>query len=146
MVYVYIWLGIFALSVILEFVTLDLVSIWIALGSLLAMILALCGVPLIYQIVCAGVVSVGCILGLRKFCLKYLNKSKSKTNLDMAVGVKTKLLKSIGQDDKGEIKFNGVIWNAMTADDEEIEQGEMVEILRVEGNKMVVTRAKVDKK
>ena len=64
----------------------------------------------------------------------------------MAVGVKTKLLKSIGQDDKGEIKFNGVIWNAMTTDDEEIEQGTLVEILRVEGNKMVVTRAKVDKK
>lgn len=142
MVEVYVWLGILAISVILEFLTLDLVSIWVALGSLIAMILALCGVQLIYQIISAGVVSIACILCLRRFCLKFLNKDKSKTNLDMAVGVRTKLLKSIGLDDRGEIKYNGIIWTAMTDDDEEIEQGELVEIVKVNGNKMVVKKVK----
>ena len=47
MTWVYIWLGVVALSIIIEFVTADLVSVWFIFGGLVAMILALFDVQLI---------------------------------------------------------------------------------------------------
>ena len=77
MTWVYIWLGVLALSLILEFVTLELVSIWVCVGSFVSMILALIGVGVEIQLVVAVVISVGCILGLRKFALKFLNRNNA---------------------------------------------------------------------
>ena len=77
MMWVYIWLGIVAVTMILEFITMDLVCIWIALGALVAMVLAGCGVGFEIQIVIAIIISVACILGLRKITLKFLEISSS---------------------------------------------------------------------
>ena len=51
MTWVYIWLGVVALSIIIEFVTADLVSVWFIFGGLVAMILALFDMQLIWQLV-----------------------------------------------------------------------------------------------
>ena len=75
MTWVYVWLGVVVISLILEFVTFELVSIWVSLGSLVAMILAFCGVRYEIQIIVAVVISIVCILSLRKVALKFLTKN-----------------------------------------------------------------------
>ena len=142
----YVWLGLVVVTIIIEFLTLELVSIWVSLGSLVGLILELCGVPLEWQIVVAVVVTIVCILGLRRFCVKFLLKSKEKTNMDIYIGAKEKLVTKIDGDGLGSIRINGVTWSAKSENGESIKEGSLVEILRLEGNRFVVRRARIDKK
>ena len=138
--WVYIWLGIVAVTMILEFITMDLVCIWISLGALVAMILAACSVGFEIQIAVAIVISIACILGLRKVTLKFLLKNKEQTNLDLIIGVKTKLLTPITKDEMGSLKHNGITYSAITENGEEIAENEYVEIIKIEGNKFIVKK------
>ncbi len=142
----YVWLGLVVVTIIIEFLTLELVSIWVSLGSLVGLILELCGVPLEWQIVVAVVVTIVCILGLRRFCVKFLLKSKEKTNMDIYIGAKEKLVTKIDGGGLGSICINGVTWSAKSENGESIKEGSLVEILRLEGNRFVVRRARIDKK
>ncbi len=141
MMWLYIWLGVVAVTMIIEFITMELVSIWLSIGALIAMILAACGVGYEIQIIVMIVVSISCILGLRKVTLKFLNKNKDKTNVDMLIGNKTKLLSDITEDDAGSVKVNGVVWSAITENQEPIEKDNYVVIEKVVGNKLVVKKA-----
>lgn len=140
MMWLYIWLGVVAVTMIIEFITMELVSIWLSIGALIAMILAACGVGYEIQIIVMIVVSISCILGLRKVTLKFLNKNKDKTNVDMLIGNKTKLLSDITEDDAGSVKVNGVVWSAITENQEPIEKDNYVVIEKVVGNKLVVKK------
>ena len=142
----YVWLGLVVVTIIIEFLTLELVSIWVSVGSLVGLILELCGVPLEWQIVVAVVVTIVCILGLRRFCVKFLLKSKEKTNMDIYIGAKEKLVTKIDGGGLGSICINGVTWSAKSENGESIKEGSLVEILRLEGNRFVVRRARIDKK
>ncbi|MGN1222543.1 MAG: NfeD family protein [Christensenellales bacterium] len=141
MIWIYIWLGVVVLSLIVEFVTMELVSIWITAGSLIAMILAACGVSYEIQIIVAVAVSIACIIGLRKITLKFLNKNETKTNADSLIGTKAKLITSITADEMGTVKYNGIIWNCTTQDGSEIEKDCHIEILKIEGNKLIVKKS-----
>lgn len=80
---------------------------------------------------------------VRKYAQKLLFKNmNSKTNLDAQTGKQHVLLESIDFEKNGSIKINDVIWTAISENDEKIAKGEVVEILRVEGNKMVVKKVK----
>lgn len=140
MVWVYIWLGIVCASMLVEFITKELISVWIAIGSLIALILAAFGVSYIIQLVVAIVISISCIIALRKPTVKFLSKNNNKTNLDLIVGKKAKLLTSITKDEMGSLKHNGVTYSASTENEEEINKGEYVVIQKIEGNKLVVTK------
>lgn len=78
MVWLYIWLGVVAVTIIIEFVTVKLVSIWLSIGALIAMILASCGVRFEIQIPVMLAVSLACIFGLRKPTIKFLNRKEDK--------------------------------------------------------------------
>ncbi len=140
MLWLYIWLGVVAVTLIVEFLTMELVSVWLSIGALVAMILAACGVGYEIQIVVMIIVSISCLLGLRKITLKYLNKNKDKTNTDLLIGTKTKLLSNISEDDMGSVKINGVVWSAVSENNEPISQESLVEIKKIEGNKLIVKK------
>ena len=142
MVWVYVWLGVVVASLILEFVTMELVSVWVSIGGFIGMILALCGVNYIVQLVVAIAISIGCILGLRKVTLKFLNKNQDKTNIDMAVGTHVKLLEDVTEEKMGSAKYNGVVWSVKSEDEtKKLKAGTFVEIVKVEGNKLIVKKA-----
>ena len=141
----YVWLGIIVVSILVEFFTLELVSIWVSLGSIVALIMDLCGVSVEWQIIVAVVVSVACILGLRRFCVKFLLKGKEKTNMDLLINSKVKLINSISQDQEGMIRHNGIEWSARSENGDSIKEGSLVEIIGVQGNKLIVKKAKQEK-
>lgn len=138
--WVYIWLGVLALSLIVEFISMELVSIWVSVGSLVAMILAFCNVSITIQLIVFGVVTIACILGLRRIALKFFFRNKGKTNLDAIIGTTYKLIKKVNAEELGAIKVNGVEWSVKSLDNEEIDAGNFVEIVSVDGNKFIVKK------
>ncbi len=140
MAWLYIWLGVVVITLVVEFLTLDLVSIWIALGAFVAMILAGCKVGFEIQIIVAVVIAVGSILGLRKVALKWLNKSKEKTNLDLLIGKRVKLITKITEDEMGTVKINGITYSVKEKNNQVVEEKEYVIIEKIEGNKLIVRK------
>ena len=140
MIWLYVWLGIMVVTLVVEFLTQELVSIWISAGAFISMILAGCSVSLEIQIIVALAVSLACLIGLRKITLKVLNRNKEKTNIDIVVGKKLKLLTPITKDSSGSVKYNGIVYTAITENNEELEESNYVIVKKVEGNKFIVEK------
>lgn len=143
--WIFIWLGVLAVSLVIEFFTFELVSVWIAFGALISMIMAFIGTGYEAQIIVCVTVSIVCILGLRKVTLKFLNRNKESTNIDMAIGKTVKLITRTDDDEVGSAKYNGVVWSVKEEKDGTIEAGEYADIVKVDGNKLIVKKSKHQK-
>ena len=137
---IWVWLAVVAVSLIVEFFTWDLTSIWFAVAGLVSLILsAIDGINWVWQLGVFIVISALLIIFVRQICRKLLLKSDEKTNVDAFVGKKTTLLTGIvDANNMGTVKFNGVTWNAITENGVKLNEGTAVEVVRVDGNKMIV--------
>ena len=144
--WIYIWLIVVAVSLIVEFSTMELVSIWCAIAGLITMISAFF-LPEIVQIIIFFTLSIGLLIGFRKIALKYLLKNnKFKSNSDNLIGKSCKLLTDINEDNAGgSVKINDVVWTAVSASNEPIEKNKKVKIIEIKGNKLVVEEIKEEK-
>jgi membrane protein implicated in regulation of membrane protease activity len=144
---IWIWLGIFVLSVIIEAVEPDLVSIWFAAGALLAIILSIIpGVPFWVEIIVFLVVSFVLIFAIRPLAKKYLYKKEIKTNIEEKIGEKCVVIKAINELAHGEVKLNGVIWTAIARNKKEVfEEQSVVTIVGIDGNKLIVEKFETGK-
>ena len=144
---VYIWLAVVVLSLVGEAATMDMTSIWFAVGGVCS-IIAWCiwntdTGSIILQVVLFVCVSLVCLCTLRKVCKNFLlRKDNEKTNASSLVGTRTKLLTDILDNQKGTLKLNDVVWACVSEDDSEIPAGETVEIVKINGNKLVVNVCK----
>ena len=142
MVWVYIWLAVVAFSIIIEFLTTDLVSVWFIGGGLVAMILAILKVDLLWQLLAFIILSIVLLIFCRKPILKLIGKNISATNADSLIGKDFILLSPISFNVSGTVKINDVIWTADTeTDGTEIAAGEVVTVVKIKGNKLIVERA-----
>lgn len=142
---VWIWLGIFVLTVVLEAVTQDLVSIWFSLGSMAALCVSF-GVPFWVEIIVFFVVSTITLIFTRPLVKKLMDRQIRKTNTDDFVGKRVKVVSDIDKFDGGEIKINGIIYTAILQEEENeaILKDSIVEIITLKGNKVVVKKAEIE--
>lgn len=140
--WIWIWLAIIVVCMVVEALTLEMVSVWFILGSLVALILAGCGVPVMYQVLTAIILSLICMFSFRRLALKLLKKDNQKLNMERTFGERTKLLTPITEDNLGTIKINGIVYNAKTEDGTCINAGVEVELIKLEGNKYIVKESK----
>ena len=138
--WIWIWLGIITLCVIIEAITMELVSFWCIFGGIVALILAICKVPIEVQWITFGLVSLVLLLSLRKISLKYLVKKEEHTNLDAEFGKTAELLTDIKKNENGTIKIRGIVWNVTTNDNSELPAGTIVKLVNLEGNKYIVKK------
>jgi len=140
----WIWLAIIIVSVVVEAVTLDLVSFWFAIGSIAPLIMsAVGGVSWAVQLSVFIVASALMIIFLRKTAIKYLfRNSEGKTNLELFIGKKTRMLERTDFEHVGSVKVNDVVWSAIDENGQTIEKDEIVEIVNVSGNKLIVKKIK----
>lgn len=139
MLWVWIWLGVVVVSLIVEFVTFELVTVWFALGGIVALIMAACGVMPLVHVIVFSVVSLCALLGLRGICMKALTKNKADTNTDLIIGKSYKLLTDITPTTRGTIKVNDIVWDVKTADDKPVTAGTWVVAQEISGNKIIVS-------
>ena len=137
------WAVLVVLFVIVEIVTIQLVSIWLAAGALVTLLAVyFFDLTPLAQLIMFTVVSAVC-LGLS---FPYLKKRRSKgfvsTNADLDVGKTAVVIEEISQNKgTGRVTLNGVDWSAVPASGEEIPSGTVVIVTEVQGAKLVV-RAK----
>jgi len=135
-----VWLVIAILCLVIEGITVELLSIWFSASALITMILALIGVPLEWQLFIFAILSVLLIIFTRPILNKYLKKNESKTNVDALVGEIGTITKEILPDDRGEIKVKGQYWLAISAENDKIELDSKVSVVAIEGAKLIVKK------
>ncbi len=144
--WIWVWLGVTAVSLIIEFIVMDMVTVWFVAGGIVSMILAAARVPVNVQITVFIVLSLVLLLSLRKLSLKYLfRNSNEKTNMDLNIGKVLVLREKITTTQNGTIRLNGVDWTAITDEGKSINEGEMVEIVSLLGNRFVVKKHVIKK-
>ena len=143
----WIWLAVIVVTVVIEGITLDMVSVWFTAGAIVPLILAAVGaVGWEIQLIIFIVVSTVLILTLRKVTKRLLFKNGSKEQINTIIGKQTKMIEDATEDTMGSIKINDVVWSAKSEKDETIKKGELVEIIRVSGNKAIVKKVNVKEK
>ena len=124
--------------IILEAMTFGLTSIWFALGSIAALILALFGFGFVIQIIAFLITSIVLLYFTRPIAKKYLKIGAEKTNVDSLIGEVGLVVKKIEKYKIGQVKVLGQIWSAKNIDNLEVEVDSQVEILKIEGVKVIV--------
>ena len=117
-----------------------LVSIWFAVGSLVAAIAAALGGQLWLQILLFLVVSCGLLAALWPFVKKVLNPKRIATNIDAMIGAEGYVTDTVDNlNAMGKVKLNGMEWTARSADGTKIPAGTLVKVDRIEGVKAIVS-------
>lgn len=119
-----IWLAITVIAIIIEILTIDLVSIWFAAGSIVALIAYLLNASTTIQIVLFVIVTSICAIIIRPISKKYLRGNIERTNFDRVIGKHGLVTKTITADNKGEVKVMSTLWMATSNDNTTIHQGE----------------------
>ena len=135
---IWIWAIVIVVALVVEFTTPEMVSIWFAIGALVALTLAAVGVQTWVQVVVFSTVSLALLLSLRKILAKYLTVKDEKTNADSFVGKTFVLTEPITLSTNGKISIADIEWAVTTEGKEELEKGQKVTIIEIKGNKFVV--------
>ena len=133
----FVWTIVIAAALLVEFFTMQMVSIWFAVGGAFGLVLSLIGgIGLEVQIIVSGVVALISIVFLRKFALKFLHKSADKKDAGTLVCKTAEVVEEISPEKAGAVKLNGVLWTAIS--EENLQVGAKVKIIDVLGNKLKV--------
>lgn len=136
----FLWIVATVLFAVLEMSTIQLVSIWFALGSLVAFVFAQLGFNISAQIFVFIIISAACVCFTRPFIKKFI-KNTQATNADGLIGKKAVITKDIDNINScGEVKINGLLWSARSINDEIIKKDEIVTIEKIEGVKLIVKK------
>lgn len=134
------WVVLLFVFIVVEAFTAGVVSIWFAVGALAAFISSLFNMSIMWQLVVFVVVSAVTLVSTRPIIKKWLNVKITKTNVDAILGRTGVVTEPIFQNEFGEIKVEGVRWTAKLAGEGPIERGELVEVIAVEGVKLIVKK------
>ena len=139
---VWVWLAVLALAVFVEMSTMALVSVWCAVGALVAVFAAYFNVPLAAQLLLFIGVSIVTAAVVRPLAKKYADPYKVPTNADRLVGMEGRVTETVNNGyPTGAVYVDGKTWTARSEDGTVIPKGELVEIAGMEGIKLIV-RAK----
>ena len=135
------WGAVFVLAVIAEFASMQLVSIWFAVGAVAAFIGVLCGLGFTGQLALFVLVSLVLLLATRPFLRKLRVKQTPPMNADKDIGQQAVVIETIdAAHGTGRARANGVDWIAVTEDNEIIPVETIVVIRRIDGAKLIVSR------
>jgi len=134
------WFAIIIIASVIEFSTTDLTSIWFAGGALVSFIVALIWpAAIVAQIVVFIVATAILIFEVRPAVKGYLTKNDVKTNADRVIGKIAVCTKAFKTGDRGEVKIDGKYWTAVS--NEDISLNDKVEVLSIDGVKLVVRKS-----
>lgn len=137
---IWVWLAIFVITIVIEAMTQDIVSIWFTVGSFASLCISYLA-PWWVELIVFVVISTVCLLLTRPLVKKIMRSQIRKTNSDDLIGQKVKLLSDVTKFDMGTVKINSVIYNVIIAEDEEdIKKDTVVEIVSIKGNKLIVRK------
>ncbi len=136
------WLIIFIFLIFVEIATVNLVSIWFAIGAIASCILSIYVDNLIIQLGCFVITSTICLILTKSIISKIKNHKITPTNLDRVIGDIGIVTEDIDEFNTGEVKVDGKTWTATSK--ETLKVGTKVKIVSINGVKLNVKSIKED--
>lgn len=138
-----IWLIVFAILIVVEFITMGLTTIWFACGSIAACIASAFGAPIWVQLILFALVSGVLLYFTRPIAMKYFNKSRARTNIEGMIGKQAVVIIDIDNlNETGRVQVAGMDWTARSLTGEPISAGTVTIVKAVEGVKLIVEEEK----
>lgn len=135
----WVWLIVILISLIVEVLTQQLVSVWFAAAGLISFIVALKNGAVALQWTLFVVFSLLFMVLIRKYAKTWLTPVVEATNVDRYLGREAQVVRTPEKSGRGEVKIDGVEWTAVWEyPDNMVETGDSVEIVGVEGSKLIV--------
>lgn len=132
------WLFMIITFLIVEAVSFNLITIWFAIGSLGAFITTYFTDDVMTQVIVFILITVISLVMTRSLVKKYINFKPEKTNSDAVIGKWGVVTKEIDINEYGRVRVDGRTWTAKAS--ELINEGTKVEILGIEGVKLIVKK------
>ena len=137
-----IWLILCGTFLLIEIFNISFLLIWPGFGSFFAFIASVLGAPVEIQIAVFAISTTIMIIFMKPLTKKlFKNKDNTKMNNDAMIGKKGIVIKEINSTEEvGQVKVAGELWSAITLNDEKIKINEIVEVTKVDGVKLIVTK------
>ena len=140
-----IWLILLIAFIWVEAETVAMVSRWFAAGALAALIAAITGGGIGFQVFLFAAVSAVMLLLLRPISKRYITPKLEKTNLDAVIGTTGLVVLEINNDlSQGRVKLGGMEWSARSTNGQIIPVGTKISVEKIEGVKVFVTPCPVE--
>ena len=138
-----IWGIIFAVMVIFELATFQLVSIWFAAGAVGGFIAARCHLSFANQLLIFVLASLVLLAATRPLLKKVSIGKAQATNADLDIGKTASVIEEINNETgTGRVRINGVDWKAVSENETVIPEGSIVVVREVAGAKLIVSLSK----
>lgn len=138
---VFFWIIVAIIFAVIEGITCSMVTIMFTIGAVPSVFVALFDGSIVIQIVVFLVVSLLLLIFARPIFVKKLNVGKEKNVTEQLEGKLAIVTEEIAPFKSGLVKVGGIIWTAIGIDNNySAAVGEQVEIVRVEGVKLIVTK------
>lgn len=138
--FVIFWGVVFAITAILEAISVQLISIWFSLSALITMFFALTDIPFVYQMIIFVVLSTVLLIATRPFVKKVLSLKAVSTNYELDIGKTARVIENIDHEAMtGRVILDGVSWQARSENGEVIPTGHAVTIKEINGTTLVVS-------
>lgn len=137
----WVWIGLIVVTAAVEAATVQLVTVWFAVGGVAGLIAYAAGLEIWLQILIFALVSAVALAVTRPLVKKFTNGRKMPTNADRYIGEKAVVTEKIENDlSKGAVKIGGLEWTARSVDSKTAEVGEQVTVEAIEGAKLIVRK------
>lgn len=139
------WLIAAGIFFIVEIATVGFLIFWLGIGALLAMITSFITDSIVIQTVIFVISSCILIPLTKPLADKFINKKTIPTNSYSLIhkhGIVTIDINPI--EASGQVKVNGEIWSAKSQDESVIPQGTEIEVINIDGVKLIVEPIKIN--
>ena len=135
------WLGLAVLLVVLEIFTAGFVLFWFGIGAAVAGVLALLKFSFIWQILAFVVVSGALVPFSRRFAEKVTGQQPPGIGADRLIDKKGIVIEEIDNlKPTGRVRVDRDEWRADSADNTVIPEGTKINVVRVEGTRLIVEK------
>ena len=132
-----IWIIIAIILLIVEMLTPEFIVGSFAVGCIIAAVTSYFTSILTIQLIVFSIVTVLFLWKVRPVFLRYMDNN-SKTNVDLLVGQKGKVIREIGpQEEKGRVKIGGEDWQALSHGNY-IPEGARIRVEKIRGVTVIV--------
>lgn len=135
------WIALAVVFVVIEIVTVQLTTIWFAVGAVGAVVACLLGANNTVQLIVFVVLSLLSLVISRPYVKKFTKTKVHPTNADMLIGQQAVVTEDIDNlRNVGSVSARGLAWTARSEDGSVIEKDAVVTIVAIEGAKLIVTK------
>lgn len=134
------WLIVAIIFAIAEAMTPSLTLIWFSIGALILIFLSTFIKSILIQVILFGIISVTLLIVTTKIIVKKDENHQYDTNLQAIVKKSGVVRKDILPNETGIVVVENEEWSAISANNEAILENTEVEILKIEGVKLIVSK------